>query len=181
MKATGLTRRVDSLGRVVIPKEHRKVLRIQEGSPLEIYTDGDEGIILKKYSPIGGLRSISQSYAESLAQASGLLVCIADRDEIIAAAGRRKKEYEGKRPSSQLDRIMENRMCGNFSKNDENLIQITSDDTCDYYGQTIATIVNDGDCAGAVVMCAGEEKEFQGEVAGKLVKTAADFLSKQIG
>ena len=87
----------------------------------------------------------------------------------------------GKRPSSQLDRIMENRMCGNFSKNDENLIQITSDDTCDYYGQTIATIVNDGDCAGAVVMCAGEEKEFQGEVAGKLVKTAADFLSKQIG
>ena len=160
MKATGLTRRVDSLGRVVIPKELRKVLRIQEGSPLEIYTDGDEGIILKKY---------------------GLLVCIADRDEIIAAAGRRKKEYEGKRPSSQLDRIMENRMCGNFSKNDENLIQITSDDTCDYYGQTIATIVNDGDCAGAVVMCAGEEKEFQGEVAGKLVKTAADFLSKQIG
>ena len=68
-----------------------------------------------------------------------------------------------------------------FNKNDENLIQITSDDTCDYYGQTIATIVNDGDCAGAVVMCAGEEKEFQGEVAGKLVKTAADFLSKQIG
>ena len=79
MKATGLTRRVDSLGRVVIPKELRKVLRIQEGSPLEIYTDGDEGIILKKYSPIGGLRSISQSYAESLAQASGLL----DRKSVV--------------------------------------------------------------------------------------------------
>lgn len=108
-------------------------------------------------------------------QASGLLVCIADRDEIIAAAGRRKKEYEGKRPSSQLDRIMENRMCGNFSKNDENLIQITSDDTCDYYGQTIATIVNDGDCAGAVVMCAGEEKEFQGRGGRKTCENSGRF------
>ena len=99
MKATGLTRRVDSLGRVVIPKELRKVLRIQEGSPLEIYTDGDEGIILKKYSPIGGLRSISQSYAESLAQASGLLVCIADRDEIIAAAEKRNMRESGHQAS----------------------------------------------------------------------------------
>ena len=181
MKATGIVRRIDDLGRIVVPKEIRRTLRIREGDPLEIFTDREGEIILKKYSPIGELSQFAGEYAESLAQASGLLVCIADRDEIIAAAGRRKKEYEGKRPSSQLDRIMENRMCGNFSKNDENLIQITSDDTCDYYGQTIATIVNDGDCAGAVVMCAGEEKEFQGEVAGKLVKTAADFLSKQIG
>ena len=159
MKATGLTRRVDPLGRVVIPKELRKVLRIQEGSPLEIYTDGDEGIILKKYSPIGGLRSISQSYAESLAQASGLLVCIADRDEIIAAAGRRKKEYEGKRPSSQLDRIMENRMCGNFSKNDENLIQITSDDTCDYYGRW--RLHHDRRQDRSRMVCSGRQRQLQ--------------------
>ena len=86
MKITGLTRRVDSLGRIVIPKELRRMLHIKEGSPLEIYMDADETIVLKKYSQVGSLKNISQAYAQSLSKVTGATVCVADRDEIIAAA-----------------------------------------------------------------------------------------------
>ena len=86
MKITGLTRRVDSLGRIVIPKELRRMLHIKEGSPLEIYMDADETIVLKKYSQVGSLKNISQAYAQSLSKVTGAMVCVADRDEIIAAA-----------------------------------------------------------------------------------------------
>ena len=85
MKITGLTRRVDSLGRIVIPKELRRMLHIKEGSPLEIYMDADETIVLKKYSQVGSLKNISQAYAQSLSKVTGATVCVADRDEIIAA------------------------------------------------------------------------------------------------
>ena len=88
MKITGLTRRVDSLGRIVIPKELRRMLHIKEGSPLEIYMDADETIVLKKYSQVGSLKNISQAYAQSLSKVTGAMVCVADRDEIIAAAGK---------------------------------------------------------------------------------------------
>ncbi|WP_455721362.1 stage V sporulation T C-terminal domain-containing protein [Agathobacter sp.] len=181
MKATGLTRRVDSLGRVVIPKELRKVLHIQEGSPLEIYMDGEEGIVLKKYSPVGELKGISQAYADSLAQISGGLVCISDRDEIIAAAGRTKKNYEGKKPSKELDTLMENRQQATHCKKNKDLIRVVDDDDCDYYGQAVASIINDGDCAGAVVLCSRDEKDYKPEIEQKLVATAAGFLSRQIG
>ena len=84
MKITGLTRRVDSLGRIVIPKELRRMLHIKEGSPLEIYMDADETIVLKKYSQVGSLKNISQAYVQSLSKVTGATVCVADRDEIIA-------------------------------------------------------------------------------------------------
>ena len=86
MKITGLTRRVDSFGRIVIPKELRRMLHIKEGSPLEIYMDADETIVLKKYSQVGSLKNISQAYVQSLSKVTGATVCVADRDEIIAAA-----------------------------------------------------------------------------------------------
>ena len=87
MKATGIVRRIDDLGRVVVPKEIRRTLRIREGDPLEIFTDREGEIILKKYSPIGEIGAFAKQYAESLAQTSGHMVCIADRDQFIAAAG----------------------------------------------------------------------------------------------
>lgn len=96
MKATGIVRRIDDLGRVVVPKEIRRTLRIREGDPLEIFTDREGEIILKKYSPIGELSQFAGQYAESLAQSTGHLVCITDRDHVIAAAGNGKKEFEGK-------------------------------------------------------------------------------------
>ena len=105
MKITGLTRRVDSLGRIVIPKELRRMLHIKEGSPLEIYMDADETIVLKKYSQVGSLKNISQAYAQSLSKVTGAMVCVADRDEIIAAAGKNHKNYIGKALSKELENI----------------------------------------------------------------------------
>ena len=104
MKATGIVRRIDDLGRVVVPKEIRRILRIREGDPLEIFTDKDGEIILKKYSPIGELSSFAQQYVESTAQILGCPVCVTDRDQIIAVAGISKKELLGKSLSKDLDR-----------------------------------------------------------------------------
>ena len=109
MKATGIVRRIDDLGRVVVPKEIRRTLRIREGDPLEIFTDREGEIILKKYSPIGELSQFAGQYAESLAQSTGHLVCITDRDHVIAAAGNGKKEFEGKPISRQLEELIEDR------------------------------------------------------------------------
>mgnify|MGYP000532614951 CR=1 FL=1 len=97
MKATGIVRRIDDLGRVVIPKEIRRTLRIKEGTPLEIFTDREGEIILKKYSPIGELSTFAREYAEALAQTTGVLVCITDHDQVVAAAGHGSREIAGKR------------------------------------------------------------------------------------
>ena len=96
MKATGIVRRIDDLGRVVIPKEIRKTLRIKEGTPLEIFTDREGQIILKKYSPIGELNTFAAEYAEALVQTTGLTACITDRDQVVAACGSGSREMEGK-------------------------------------------------------------------------------------
>ena len=102
MKATGIVRRIDDLGRIVVPKEIRRTLRIREGDPLEIFTDREGEIILKKYSPIGELSQFAGEYAESLAQTTGHLVLITDCDHVVTASGTGKKEYEGKPISKQL-------------------------------------------------------------------------------
>ena len=109
MKATGIVRRIDDLGRVVIPKEIRRTLRIRESDPLEIFTDREGEIILKKYSPIGELGNFAKEYAESLAQVAGCMVCICDHDQVIAAAGSGSKEYLGKRIHSELEDVIADR------------------------------------------------------------------------
>ena len=109
MKATGIVRRIDDLGRVVIPKEIRRTLRIKEGTPLEIFTDKEGEIILKKYSPIGELNLFAKEYAEALAQATGMVACITDHDQVVAAAGQRSREFAGKEISRELDRVISDR------------------------------------------------------------------------
>ena len=109
MKATGIVRRIDDLGRVVIPKEIRRTLRIKEGTPLEIFTDKEREIILKKYSPIGELNLFAKEYAEALAQATGMVACITDHDQVVAAAGQRSREFAGKEISRELDRVISDR------------------------------------------------------------------------
>ena len=106
MKATGIVRRIDDLGRVVIPKEIRRTLRIKEGTPLEIFTDREGEIILKKYSPIGELSTFAKEYAEVLSQTTGMVSCITDHDQVIAAAGQGSKEYVGKEISSELEEVI---------------------------------------------------------------------------
>ena len=122
MKATGIVRRIDDLGRVVIPKEIRRTLRIREGDPLEIFTDRDGEIILKKYSPIGELGAFAKEYAESLAKNAGHITCIVDKDQIIAVSGGTKKEFMEKHISSELEEVINNRNIKNYKKkNNKNL------------------------------------------------------------
>ena len=109
MKATGIVRRIDDLGRVVIPKEIRRTLRIREGDPLEIFTDREGEIILKKYSPIGELGTLAKIYAESLSQTLGCTVCITDMDQIVAASGSGKKELQDQFIGREMDRLLKDR------------------------------------------------------------------------
>jgi AbrB family transcriptional regulator, stage V sporulation protein T len=175
MKATGIVRRIDDLGRVVIPKEIRRTLRIREGDPLEIFVDRDGEVILKKYSPINELGNFSQEYAESLAENSGCLVLIADRDAIISVAGGSKKDFVDKNIGSAVEKAMDSR---------STLTEKSGKDVVEGAGQdlgstVIAPIIAGGDPIGAVILVAKEHEEV-GEVEQKLSETAAGFLARQM-
>lgn len=180
MKATGIVRRIDDLGRVVVPKEIRRTLRIREGDPLEIFTDRQGEIILKKYSPIGELSQFAGQYAESLSQTTGNLVCITDRDHVIAVAGNGKKEFDGKPISKQMEDIIENREDFVANQNDEAFVKITIDDSGDFQSQAVATIICEGDAIGAVVIYDKDGKRQMGDTERKLAMTAAGFLGRQM-
>ena len=106
MKATGIVRRIDDLGRVVIPKEIRRTLRIREGDPLEIYTATDGEVIFKKYSPVGELSVFAAQYADVIARISAMPTLICDTDHVIAAAGCSKREFLERRISAVLENCM---------------------------------------------------------------------------
>lgn len=180
MKATGIVRRIDDLGRVVVPKEIRRTLRIREGDPLEIFTDRQGEIILKKYSPIGELSQFAGQYAESLAQTTGNLICITDRDHVVASAGIGRKEFDGKPISKQLENLIENRENVTASQGDASFIKITLDDSGEYSFQAIATIICQGDAIGSVIIYGKDEKQKVGDTENKLVITAAGFLGRQM-
>lgn len=180
MKATGIVRRIDDLGRIVVPKEIRRTLRIREGDPLEIFTNRDGEIMLKKYSPIDELGEFAGSYAESLAQTTGHLVCVTDRDYVIAAAGPKKKDYEGKPLSKQLENLIEKRGTLQAISQEEGFVKVTLDDTGDFTMEAIATIICNGDSIGSVVIYGKDSKKFQGNVEKQLAITAAQFLGKQM-
>ena len=125
MKATGVVRRIDDLGRVVIPKEIRKVHRIKEGDPLEIFTDKEGEIILKKYSPIGELTEFASTYAETIAKTTGHIAFITDKDTVIAVSGGSKKEYLEKSVSDELEQIMEDSEIYTSNENSNRSVPIT--------------------------------------------------------
>lgn len=179
MKATGIVRRIDDLGRVVIPKEIRRTLRIREGDPLEIFTDREGEIILKKYSPIGELGTFAKEYAESLAKNSGHITCVVDKDQIIAVAGGAKKELMEKHISTALEKTINNRVVIQASRGDTNFVPILEEeDEGIYSNELIAPIISEGDVLGAVVFLSPDKK--MGEVEDKLAQTAAGFLGKQM-
>ena len=180
MKATGIVRRIDDLGRVVIPKEIRRTLRIREGTPLEIFTDREGEIILKKYSPIGELVAFAGQYAESLAQTTGLTVCVCDRDQVIAVSGGSRKELLGKNISRQLETVIEDRENILVDNKEYKYIQITDNDREDFTGEAVSPILCEGDAIGAVVILSREPKQLLGETEQKLAISAAGFLGKQM-
>ncbi len=179
MKATGIVRRIDDLGRVVIPKEIRRTLRIREGDPLEIYTDRDGVIALKKYSPIGEMGMFAKEYAESLATNAGHITCIVDNDRIIAVSGGSKKDFMEKHISTELENVISSRNTHIAARNEKNFVPILENDESNSYNYELITpIISEGDVMGAVVMLS--EKNKMGEVEGKLAMTAAGFIGKQM-
>lgn len=179
MKATGIVRRIDDLGRVVIPKEIRRTMRIREGDPLEIFTDRDGEVIFKKYSPIGELGEFATQYAETLSKTSGHPVCITDKDNIIAVSGVPRKELSEKRISSGLEEIM-NEKTTFLAKPGEKRKLSLIDGSEKYYAGVAVPIIAEGDTIGTVVMVGNDEDETMGEVETKLAQSAAGFLGKQM-
>lgn len=179
MKATGIVRRIDDLGRVVIPKEIRRTLRIREGDPLEIFTDREGEIILKKYSPIGELGTFAKEYADSLTQSSGHITLVVDKDQIIAVSGANKRDYLEKHISSELEHAINERASLATERSGANFVQILDDDTdVSYNYELIVPIISEGDALGAVIFLSSDKK--MGEVEQKLAQTAACFLGKQM-
>ena len=181
MKATGIVRRIDDLGRVVIPKEIRRTLRIREGDPLEIFTDREGGVILKKYSPIGELSEFSREYAESLQQTIGNVIIICDKDNIISVSGCPKKEYVDKKVSNELEKAMEDRKAIVLGEGSEKVIALYDDEMENKYNaQVIAPIITEGDAIGAVLIISTDPEIKFGNLELKLAETAASFLGKQM-
>ena len=176
MKATGIVRRIDDLGRVVIPKEIRRTMRIREGDPLEIYTDADGEVIFKKYSPIGELGPYTQQYADVLARTTGLPALLCDRDRIIAAAGVPKKEVLERPITPELEALMEARAAHTAGENAALF-------PCDGSARQVAVmypIIGGGDVMGAVMVLCGEDDAPPTPTQQKLVQIAAGFLGKQM-
>jgi AbrB family transcriptional regulator (stage V sporulation protein T) len=183
LKATGIVRRIDDLGRVVIPKEIRRTLRIREGDPLEIFVDREGEVILKKYSPIGELSEFAQEYADSLAESVGHVACICDRDTIIAVAGAPKKEFLNKPISGAVEKVMEERQTVLINDPEQNKYCkdcLMEDDDCRYSAEVISPIVAEGDPIGAVVILSKNAGTKFGDLELKLAETAAGFLAKQM-
>ena len=182
MKATGVVRRIDDLGRVVIPKEIRKVHRIKEGDPLEIFTDKEGEIILKKYSPIGELTEFAGSYAETISKTTGHITCITDKDTVIAVSGGAKKKKKKKSLSKQLEEVMENKEVFKSKDNDEIAIPITQNEGREwiYNSQVIYPIISDGDVIGSVILLSKEPNKKMGEAEYKVAQSAAGFLGNHL-
>jgi len=176
MKATGIVRRIDDLGRV-IPKEIRRSLRIREGEPLEIYTDQEGGVVFKKYSPIGEVGDFTMQYAEAINKSSGISVAICDLDNVIAVAGVPKKEYLEKPISNPLSNLLERRQIYSSTSTADELSVIDSADGKVSY---LSPIVSEGSVIGAVMSLQSSEKTAPDETEKKLINTGALFLAKQM-
>ena len=178
MKATGIVRRVDDLGRIVIPKEIRRTLRIREGDPLEIYTEKDGGVIFRKYSPMGDLQDLAVQVCDSIGSNTGRIAAVSDRDSIIALAGAPKRELIDKPNSQELDRLMEQRRNYRYTSG-ESLIRAT-ESSDKYHLGVAAPILSQGDLMGCVMLLMGEDRTPLSESDQVLAQTMAGFLGRQM-
>lgn len=182
MRATGIVRRIDELGRVVIPKEIRRTLRIREGDPLEIYTDRDGEVILKKYSPIGEMSGFAKDYTESLFRSLGHIACIVDRDQVVAASGVSKKELSDKPISHDLETAIAARQTVALNRqNGARPVSVTGeDDPQGYSAQVLSPIIADGEAIGAVLLLSREQGARMGDTELKVAETAAGIVGRQM-
>lgn len=179
MKATGIVRKIDDLGRIVIPKEIRKNLHIREGDPLEIYIESNGEIILKKYATMGDMLEVATQYAETLNKTTDFATCITDTETVIAVCGASKGEYLAKEISEHILNVMEDRAI--WSTIDDRIMPLIIDDnTLKYRSQIVAPIICDGDAIGAVILFSTDYDKPITKVEYKLVQNAANFLGKQM-
>ena len=179
MKATGIVRRIDDLGRIVIPKEIRRVLRIREGDPLEIFTEKDGEVIFKKYSPMGELGSFAAQLCESLHKTTGAAAAFCDRDTVIAVSGGFRRELLEKRISSALEQMMENRSPYRRENNRDEPAPV-AEGVDGAVVSVAAPIIASGDVMGCVLFVTEREAAPLGETELKLAQMAAGFLGKQM-
>ena len=177
MKATGIVRRIDDLGRVVIPKEIRRTMRIREGDPLEIYTDKEGGVIFRKYSLMGGVTEFAGQLCETLNRTSGHVCVITDRDSCIAVAGAPRKELLDKQISPELEQLMEGRQIVQYKEGER--IELCADGG-KYVVLTAAPILSEGDVLGSVLLAGSGTEATVGEVEYKLVQAVAGFLGRHM-
>ena len=177
MKATGIVRRIDDLGRVVIPKEIRRTLRIREGDPLEIYTEKDGEVIFKKYSPMGELSEFAGQICESVHKSTGSITIVCDRDSVIAVSGVSRRELMDKRISHELEQLMEARRAQR-SEQDEQIPLLEGDSR--YAVSAAAPILSEGDVLGCIVFVTQPGSPPATELELKLAQTVAGFLGRQL-
>ena len=182
MKATGVVRRIDDLGRIVIPKEIRKVLRIKEGDPLEIFTDKEGEVILKKYSPIGELSEFASGYAETLSKTTGHIACITDKDTVIAVSGTSKKEFLEQDLTKELEQLMDDKEVYISKDNNEVSIPVIKNESKErkFNAQVVYPIIAQGDVIGSEILLSKDSKTKMGETEAKVVESAAGFLGNQM-
>lgn len=178
MKATGIVRRIDDLGRVVIPKEIRRTLRIKEGAPLEIYTDGNGEVIFKKYSPMGELINFASVYAEVLHKVSGMPTVISDSERVIAAAGVSKRDYLERRLTPVIEEFMESRR--SFAARDGQMGGVQPVEGQNRAASVMCPIISSGDVIGSVIMLLNDDNSMPTDTEIKLTQSAAAFLGKQM-
>ena len=178
MKATGIVRRIDDLGRVVIPKEIRRTMRIREGDPLEIYTDKDGGVIFKKYSLMGGLGDFAGQMCETLNKTTGEVAVITDRDACIAVAGLARRELTDKRISPELEQIMEGRQIYQYQAGSTPVPVCDGEDK--YFAACAAPILSEGDVLGCVLFVGTNGSLASTETDYKLAQTIAGFLGRHM-
>lgn len=182
MKATGIVRRIDELGRVVIPKEIRRTLRIREGDPLEIYTDHDGEVVLKKYSPIGEISSIAKDYTDSLYRSLGHIACICDRDMVVSASGSPKKELWERPLSPEIESAIQSRQTLHLNAaGGARMLPVTTDDVANQYtAQIMVPILADGEVIGALLLLSKETGVKMSETDLKVAETTAGLVGRQM-
>ncbi|MBQ5761234.1 MAG: AbrB/MazE/SpoVT family DNA-binding domain-containing protein [Clostridia bacterium] len=181
MKATGIVRRIDDLGRVVIPKEIRRTLRIREGEPLEIFLGEDNSIVLRKYSAVGEIEAFASAYAESLNKASGYPTCITDRQSVIAVSGVSKKDYLSKKLTSEVERAIDDRTTLISKEQRGSSIPLFEGSAGENLSSFVVTpIISHGDSVGSVIIFTSDSRNYIGDTETKLSQSAAAVLGKQL-
>lgn len=180
MKATGIVRRIDNLGRIVIPKEIRKTLRIKEGEALEIFTDREGEVILKKYSPIEELSSYAMQFAEALYQTMGHSVFITDMDAVIAASGVGKKEAMQQKITAGYEKLLQRREQKLFLSEDKDMVAVYQEMTLVTESMVVTPVIQDGNVIGGIVIIQKQGKEKLGEIEKRISAVGANYLGSQM-